>query len=44
LLKNSTIEEELASGAVKLSGDQEKFKDLIGLLVNFNPLFNVVTP
>jgi len=32
------------SGAVKISGDQQKFKDLIGLLVGFDPLFKIVTP
>jgi len=44
LLKESNVEKELASGAAKISGDQQKFKDLIGLLVPFDPLFNIVAP
>ena len=44
LLKESTVEKEVASGAVKISGDQQKFNDLIGLLVGFDPLFNIVAP
>ena len=44
LLGTSTIDKELASGAAKLTGDKQKFNELTGLLVNFNPLFNIVTP
>lgn len=44
LLQSSTIAKELASGTAKISGDQQKFNDLISLIVNFDPLFNIVTP
>ncbi len=44
LLGTSTVDKELASGAAKLTGNKEKFNELTGLLVNFNPLFNIVTP
>ncbi|MGA7839887.1 MAG: alkyl sulfatase dimerization domain-containing protein, partial [Candidatus Acidiferrales bacterium] len=44
LLQSSTIAKELASGTAKISGDQQKFNDLINLMVNFDPLFNIVTP
>ena len=44
LLRTSTIDKELASGAAKLTGDKQKFSELVGLLVNFDPLFNIVTP
>jgi len=44
LLGTSTVDKELASGAATLTGNKEKFNELTGLLVNFNPLFNIVTP
>ena len=44
LLGTSTVDKELASGAATLTGDKQKFSELTGLLVNFNPLFNIVTP
>ena len=44
LLRTSTIDKELASGAAKMTGDKQKFNELTGLLVNFDPLFNIVTP
>lgn len=44
LLQESTIAKELASGTAKISGDEQKFSELLGLLVNFNPLFNIVSP
>ncbi len=44
LLRTSTIDKELASGAATMTGDKQKFSELTGLLVNFDPLFNIVTP
>jgi len=43
-LGTSIIDKELASGAATLTGDKQKFNELTGLLVSFNPLFNIVTP
>lgn len=38
------IEAKIASGDIKLEGNQEKLAELLALLDNFNPWFNIVTP
>ena len=42
LLRTTTMDKELASGAARMTGDKQKFNDLTSLLVNFDPLFNIV--
>ena len=39
-----TLDKEVAAGRVKITGDEEKGADLLGLLVTFDPLSNIVTP
>lgn len=34
----------IASGAVKIKGKKEKLGELLSLMDNFNPQFNIVTP
>jgi alkyl sulfatase BDS1-like metallo-beta-lactamase superfamily hydrolase len=44
LFGESTLDREVAAGRVNIDGDQEKVNDLIGLLDQFNPLFNIISP
>jgi alkyl sulfatase BDS1-like metallo-beta-lactamase superfamily hydrolase len=42
-LGETTFDNEIKNGSVKVEGDPNKMKELFGLLVNFNPTFNIVT-
>lgn len=44
LLKTTTFDKEVAAGRVKIEGDSAKFTDFLGMLVNFDPMFKIVTP
>jgi alkyl sulfatase BDS1-like metallo-beta-lactamase superfamily hydrolase len=44
LLKTTTFDKEVAAGRVKVEGDSAKFTDFLGMLVNFDPMFKIVTP
>ena len=43
-LGTTTINDEVTAGRVKITGDKTKVDDLMGMLVKFDPLFNIVTP
>ncbi|MOA58500.1 hypothetical protein D3C78_1829120 [compost metagenome] len=34
----------IKQGDIKLEGDAERFKAMLGMLASFQPTFNVVTP
>ncbi|MDO6525068.1 alkyl sulfatase dimerization domain-containing protein [Motilimonas sp. 1_MG-2023] len=40
----TNMEEAIIAGDVKLDGEQQVFKDFVGMLDNFNFWFNIVTP
>lgn len=40
----STLDKEIASGSVSLTGDKNKLSELFGLQDNFSPDFNIITP
>jgi alkyl sulfatase BDS1-like metallo-beta-lactamase superfamily hydrolase len=42
--KETTLDKEISSGKVKISGDVNKFKEYMGLFDNFTADFNIVTP
>jgi alkyl sulfatase BDS1-like metallo-beta-lactamase superfamily hydrolase len=44
LLGKLTVDQSLESGAIKVEGTKGKFKELQGMLVNFEFWFNIVTP
>jgi alkyl sulfatase BDS1-like metallo-beta-lactamase superfamily hydrolase len=44
LVGTTTLDQEVAAGRVTIDGDQQKVNELIGLLDQFDPLFNIVTP
>jgi len=43
-LGQGTMEQKIASGEIKIRGDQQTFSDFISLLDKFNFWFNIVTP
>ncbi|MEZ6960438.1 MULTISPECIES: alkyl/aryl-sulfatase [unclassified Aeromonas] len=43
-LGQGTLEQKIASGEIKVQGDQQKFSDFVSLLDKFNFWFNIVTP
>ncbi|WP_421205231.1 alkyl/aryl-sulfatase [Aeromonas enteropelogenes] len=43
-LGQGTLEQKIASGEIKVQGDQQTFSDFVGLLDKFNFWFNIVTP
>lgn len=43
-LRETTLEQAIASGALKVQGSQQAFTDFMGLLDNFDFWFNIVTP
>ncbi|WAG07249.1 MBL fold metallo-hydrolase [Aeromonas jandaei] len=43
-LGQGTMEQKIASGEIKIKGDEQKFSDFISLLDKFNFWFNIVTP
>ena len=42
--KETTLDKEISSGKVKISGDVNKFKEYLGLFDTFSADFNIVTP
>ena len=44
VLGTTDFEKEIAAGRVKVEGSKEKVDQLLGMLVRFDPLFNIVTP
>ncbi len=44
LLQQATMQDKIASGEVKLEGDPGKLAELFGLMDDFEPWFNIVTP
>ena len=44
LLKQTTFDDEVKAGRVKVDGDSAKFNEFLGMLVSFDPLFKIVTP
>ncbi|WP_182310762.1 alkyl/aryl-sulfatase [Aeromonas media] len=43
-LGQTTLEQEIASGQVKITGDAKQFSEFVGMLDKFNFWFNIVTP
>ncbi|MFQ2321294.1 MBL fold metallo-hydrolase [Aeromonas dhakensis] len=43
-LGQGTLEQKIASGEIKVQGNQQTFSDFVGLLDKFNFWFNIVTP
>ncbi|WP_047047246.1 alkyl/aryl-sulfatase [Vibrio mexicanus] len=43
-LGNVTLEQAIANGDIKLDGDEDVFKDFVGMLDTFDFWFNIVTP
>ena len=43
-LKQTTLDNELQKGTVKVEGDKNKFTDLLGMFATFNPSFDIITP
>ncbi len=43
-LGQTTLEQEIASGQVKITGDAKQFGEFVGMLDKFNFWFNIVTP
>lgn len=43
-LGETTLNDEIKKGNVTITGNQKKFEELFGLLVTFNPSFNIITP
>lgn len=41
---DTALDDELAAGRVQVTGSKEKVGETLGLLVEFDPLFNIVTP
>jgi linear primary-alkylsulfatase len=44
LLQKSTMQEKISSGEISIEGDPGKLAELFGLMDDFDPLFNIVTP
>jgi len=44
LTQVSTIQDKLSSGEIKIEGDAQKLAELFGLMDDFDPWFNIVTP
>ncbi|MBW2564993.1 MAG: hypothetical protein JRE29_13365, partial [Deltaproteobacteria bacterium] len=44
LLGKSSVDKSIKSGAIKVEGTKGKFKELQGMLVDFEFWFNIVTP
>ena len=40
----TTVDKEIESGNIKLTGDAANFKEYLGFFDNFKPDFNIVTP
>ncbi|MGY3888028.1 alkyl sulfatase C-terminal domain-containing protein [Aeromonas aquatica] len=44
LLKQTTLDKAIAAGDVKVTGNSDKLKEVLGYLDNFECWFNIVTP
>jgi len=44
LLQQATMQEKLSSGEISIAGDAQKLAELFGLMDDFDPWFNIVTP
>jgi alkyl sulfatase BDS1-like metallo-beta-lactamase superfamily hydrolase len=44
ILQQTKLDDAISSGAVKISGDQTKLRDLVSYLDTFEFWFNIVTP
>lgn len=44
MLGQTTLAKEIENGNAKVEGSQEKLNELLGLIVSFPPMFNIVTP
>jgi alkyl sulfatase BDS1-like metallo-beta-lactamase superfamily hydrolase len=44
LTQKSTIQDKLSSGEIKIEGDAQKLAEMFGLMDDFDPWFNIVTP
>jgi alkyl sulfatase BDS1-like metallo-beta-lactamase superfamily hydrolase len=44
LLHTTTLDKEVQAGRVQITGDRGKLSDMLSMLVNFDPLFPIVTP
>lgn len=44
LLRQATVQDKLSSGEVSIEGDPGKLAELFGLMDDFDPWFNIVTP
>jgi len=44
LTQSSTVQDKLSSGEIKIEGDAQKLAELFGLMDDFDPWFNIVTP
>ncbi|CEG56060.1 alkyl/aryl-sulfatase [Legionella fallonii] len=43
-LRETTLDDELKKGTVKIDGDRNKLSELLDMLVVFQPTFNIITP
>ena len=44
LTQQATVQDKLSSGEIKIEGDAQKLAELFGLMDDFDPWFNIVTP
>lgn len=44
LLQKSTMQEKFSTGEIAIEGDPQKLAEMFGLMDEFDPLFNIVTP
>jgi alkyl sulfatase BDS1-like metallo-beta-lactamase superfamily hydrolase len=44
LLQKSTMQEKISAGEIVIEGNPEKLVELFGLMDDFDPWFNIVTP
>jgi alkyl sulfatase BDS1-like metallo-beta-lactamase superfamily hydrolase len=44
LTQESTVQEKLSSGDIVIDGNPEKLAEMFGLMDDFDPMFNIVTP
>lgn len=44
MTKPGMVNQKIASGDIKITGNPQKLKDFIGMLDTFNLWFNIVTP
>lgn len=44
ILKQTTLDKAIAAGEVKVTGNGDKLKEVLGYMDNFEFWFNIVTP